>query len=254
MAVQQNSSNPQQVGYTEPQYGVPSQQAYYGQNSAQFQQAATQQVQQFYQQPFAYQPTSGQQANAQQVYAGQPSSQQSYGWQQRNAQQGYAQPANARQTYAAQPYSQQSYGWQQGYGQQGYGQQAYAGQSQQAQPYWRGENQQPASAQQPYYQPSYSSEQQYRQPSYSVPVATKDHVAAALLAIFLGALGVHKFYLGYNEAGFIMLAVTVVGSLLTFGIACAVMTVVALIEGVIYLVKSQTEFDRVYVYGRKEWF
>ncbi|MEG0146971.1 MAG: NINE protein, partial [Raoultibacter sp.] len=63
--------------------------------------------------------------------------------------------------------------------------------------------------QQPYYQPQY--------------VQTKDHVAAGLLAIFLGSLGIHKFYLGYNTAGFIMLAVTTIGSLLTFGLAGAVM-------------------------------
>ena len=45
--------------------------------------------------------------------------------------------------------------------------------------------------QQPYYQ------QPYSQPM----VTTKDHVAAGLLAIFLGAFGIHKFYLGYNTAG-----------------------------------------------------
>ncbi|MBO4352773.1 MAG: TM2 domain-containing protein, partial [Eggerthellaceae bacterium] len=82
----------------------------------------------------------------------------------------------------------------------------------------------------------------------------KDHVVAGLLAIFLGALGIHKFYLGYNKAAFITLAVTVIGSILTFGLAVNVMGVLALIEGVIYLTKSQTEFEQIYVMNNKEWF
>ena len=82
----------------------------------------------------------------------------------------------------------------------------------------------------------------------------KDHVVASLLAIFLGPLGVHKFYLGYNTAAFITMAVTVIGSIFTFGLAANVMGVLSLIEGVIYLTKSQTEFEEIYVIGDKEWF
>ena len=96
----------------------------------------------------------------------------------------------------------------------------------------------------------------YQQP-YGQPydqVAPKDHIAAALLAIFLGTLGIHKFYLGYNQAGFIMLAVSILGSLFTFGLAAMVMSLIAFIEGIIYLVKSQQEFDSIYVYNKKEWF
>lgn len=99
--------------------------------------------------------------------------------------------------------------------------------------------------QQPYYQ------QPYYQPQY---VQTKDHVAAGLLSIFFGSLGIHKFYLGYNTAGFIMLAVTIIGSLFTFGLAGAVMALIALIEGIIYLVKSQSEFEQIYVFNKREWF
>lgn len=91
----------------------------------------------------------------------------------------------------------------------------------------------------------------YATPGY---VATKDHVAAGLLAIFLGGLGIHKFYLGYNTAGFIMLAVTVLGSIVSLGLAGAVVWVISIVEGIIYLTKSQTEFDNMYVYNQKEWF
>lgn len=83
---------------------------------------------------------------------------------------------------------------------------------------------------------------------------SKSHVVAGLLAIFLGVFGVHKFYLGSNQSGFVMLAATVLGSLFTLGLAAAVMQVIGLIEGVIYLSKSQAEFDATYVNGRRDWF
>ena len=117
-----------------------------------------------------------------------------------------------------------------------------------------------SSAQQPY-QP-YRSQQPYQayQPPQGQPGSaqaapqTKDHVAAGLLAIFLGCLGIHKFYLGYNTPGFIMLAVTVVGSVFSLGIAGLVMLVISIVEGIIYLSKTQTEFERTYVFNHKEWF
>lgn len=83
---------------------------------------------------------------------------------------------------------------------------------------------------------------------------SKSHVVAGLLAIFLGTFGVHKFYLGYNQAGFVMLAVTVLGSLFTLGLAAAVMQVIGLIEGFTYLSKSQPDFDNQYVRSQREWF
>ena len=79
-------------------------------------------------------------------------------------------------------------------------------------------------------------------------------MAAGLLAIFLGIFGVHKFYLGYNTAGFIMLAITILGSIFTIGVAAGAMWIISIIEGIIYLAKSQSEFDAVYVANKKEWF
>lgn len=112
-----------------------------------------------------------------------------------------------------------------------------------------------AHAQQPYGAPQQPyANAPYTPPSYAQPVVTKDHVAAGLLAIFLGVFGVHKFYLGYNTSGFIMLAVTILGSIFTIGLAAGVMWVIALIEGIIYLAKSQSEFDAIYVANKKEWF
>ena len=142
----------------------------------------------------------------------------------------------------SQPYQQANNAWGQTY------QQANGQTYQQAQDPWQ--------ANQAYSQP-YT--QQYGQPYQQQPYAqsapsTKDHVAAGLLAIFLGSLGIHKFYLGYNTPGFIMLAVTIVGSIFSLGIAGLVMVVISIVEGVLYLCKSQTEFEQVYVFNKKEWF
>ena len=94
------------------------------------------------------------------------------------------------------------------------------------------------------------------QPGQQAPayLAGKDHAAAGLLAIFLGFLGVHKFYLGYNTAGFIMLGVSILGSLVSFGLAAGVMAVIAIIEGIVYLTTPQQRFLQEYVYRRREWF
>lgn len=94
----------------------------------------------------------------------------------------------------------------------------------------------------------------YQQPYYQHYVRPKDHVAAGLLAIFLGCFGAHKFYLGYNTVGFIMLSASVLGSLITLGLSVGVMFVIGVIEGVIYLIHSQSEFEQMYVREKREWF
>ena len=75
-------------------------------------------------------------------------------------------------------------------------------------------------------------------------------IAAGICGILIGALGIHKFVLGLNTAGTIMLLVSV----LTCGIGAIPMHVIGLIEGIIYLSKSDEDFYQTYVVGRKEWF
>jgi TM2 domain-containing membrane protein YozV/RNA polymerase subunit RPABC4/transcription elongation factor Spt4 len=82
----------------------------------------------------------------------------------------------------------------------------------------------------------------------------KSKVAAGLLGIFLSWLGIHKFYLGYSKEGVIMLLVSILGGIVTCGVATGVMSIIGLIEGIIYLTKSDEEFDRLYVHGHKGWF
>ena len=81
---------------------------------------------------------------------------------------------------------------------------------------------------------------------------------AGLLAIFVGAFGIHKFILGYQKEGIIMLVITVIGIVLScIGIGVFVvwgMGLVGLIEGIMYLTKSDEEFYNTYQAGRKPWF
>jgi TM2 domain-containing membrane protein YozV len=75
-------------------------------------------------------------------------------------------------------------------------------------------------------------------------------IAAGICAILLGALGVHKFILGYTTEGVIMLLV----SLLTCGIGAMVMSVIGIAEGIIYLTKTDEEFINTYIVDKKGWF
>lgn len=83
-------------------------------------------------------------------------------------------------------------------------------------------------------------------------------VLAGILAIIFGSLGVHKFILGYQKEGIILLVATVVGyatSCIGIGFFILMATgVVGLIEGIIYLTKSDAEFYNTYQAGKKPWF
>ncbi len=83
---------------------------------------------------------------------------------------------------------------------------------------------------------------------------TKNKMAAGLLGIFLGCFGIHKFYLGYNKEAIIMLAISLGAGLVTCGAATGVMSVIGLIEGIIYLTKPDEEFEQLYIQGHKGWF
>ncbi|ABB56414.1 TM2 domain-containing protein [Synechococcus elongatus] len=75
-------------------------------------------------------------------------------------------------------------------------------------------------------------------------------ILAGILAIILGALGIHKFVLGYTTEGVIMLLV----SILSCGFLAPVMSIIGIIEGIIYLTKPDEQFEATYITGRKPWF
>lgn len=72
----------------------------------------------------------------------------------------------------------------------------------------------------------------------------KSKVAAGLLAILLGGLGIHKFYLGYSGAGLLYLCFFWTG----------IPAILGLIEGIIYLVKTDDEFYEIYVKNQRKYF
>jgi TM2 domain-containing membrane protein YozV len=78
------------------------------------------------------------------------------------------------------------------------------------------------------------------------PAGAEKKIVAGILAILLGGLGIHKFYLGYTQEGIIQLVVGVV--------TCGLAGIVGLIEGIIYLTKSDEEFVATYINGKKGWF
>ena len=87
-------------------------------------------------------------------------------------------------------------------------------------------------------------------PPADVAAKAANKIAAGICGLLIGSFGIHKFLLGYTAAGVIMLLVT----LLTCGIGGVVMHIIAIIEGIIYLTKTDEEFVRTYVDHRKEWF
>ena len=67
----------------------------------------------------------------------------------------------------------------------------------------------------------------------------KDKLVAALLALFLGGIGIHKFYLGKMGMGllYFFFSWTLIPSLVAF------------IEGILFLVQDQVSFDAEYNTG-----
>jgi len=83
------------------------------------------------------------------------------------------------------------------------------------------------------------------EPVTPVPGAEKK-LLAGLLGILLGWTGAHKFVLGYTKQGIIQLIVSLV--------TCGFFGIVGIIEGIIYLTKSDADFVATYITGRKGWF
>lgn len=80
----------------------------------------------------------------------------------------------------------------------------------------------------------------------SDPTPDSKRIAAGICGILLGSLGVHKFILGYTKEGIIQIVVSFA--------TCGFGSLVGLIEGIIYLTKSDAEFVQTYQVGRKPWF
>lgn len=89
----------------------------------------------------------------------------------------------------------------------------------------------------------------------------KNRILAGLLALFLGNFGAHKFYLGLVSSGLVYIGVTI----LTIILAAAadeegilgimyIISLFSLIDAIIYFTKSNEEFNKIYVQGKRQWF
>jgi len=92
---------------------------------------------------------------------------------------------------------------------------------------------------QPYYQ---QSTQAYDSVFNNGP-SGKSRGVAGLLALFLGSLGVHYFYIDKSTAGVLFLLAT----LLTCGALGVVTGIVSIIQGVLFFTSTQEEFERKWV-------
>ena len=72
------------------------------------------------------------------------------------------------------------------------------------------------------------------------PTTDRNRILAALLALFLGIFGIHRFYLGRTGSGVVMLLLT-----LTF-FGMAVTGIWAFVDFIRYLVMSDRDFARRY--------
>ena len=82
-------------------------------------------------------------------------------------------------------------------------------------------------------QPGYSTPPGYGPvPGYGPPAYSgKSKVAAGILALLIGTLGIHNFYLGYTGKGLIQL----LGSLLSCGFLALPIAIWAFVEGILIL-------------------
>ncbi|HEU4506713.1 MAG TPA: TM2 domain-containing protein [Pyrinomonadaceae bacterium] len=71
-------------------------------------------------------------------------------------------------------------------------------------------------------------------------------ITAGICAILVGWLGVHKFILGYTTEGVIQLVLGI--------LTCGITNIISIVEGIIYLTKSDEEFVRTYIQNKKGWF
>jgi TM2 domain-containing membrane protein YozV len=88
---------------------------------------------------------------------------------------------------------------------------------------------------------------------YNQEEVHSQRIAAGVTAIVLSSVGVgwvgaHKFMLGYKKEGLISLLVS------PLCITMVVFNIIALIEGILYLTKSDEEFYQTYIAEKRGWF
>ena len=110
--------------------------------------------------------------------------------------------------------------------------------------------------------------------AYPVPApGVKSRTTAGILAILLGQIGVHKFYLGHVGIGFLHIVISFTAFFVSCGVGCVVgiftfgagflvgilialliIWGIGIVEGIMYLTKTDEEFYRIYVVERRSFF
>jgi len=98
-----------------------------------------------------------------------------------------------------------------------------------------------------------------------VPIKTKpakERSTAAILAFLLGWCGAHKFYMGYVSSGIVYLLIFILSLFMIFSFFFSLIGVFtiyipfvfAIVDGILYMTKTDEEFQKLYVEGHREWF
>ncbi len=78
------------------------------------------------------------------------------------------------------------------------------------------------------------------------PAGAEKKIPAGICGILLGWLGIHKFILGYTKQGILQIVISV--------LTCGAGSLIGLIEGIIYLTRSDADFVRLYIQNKRGWF
>ena len=87
----------------------------------------------------------------------------------------------------------------------------------------------------------------YSSPYPAVPPAVNSKkILCGIMGILFGGLGIHRFLLEDVSGGLLRILITLV--------TCGLGSVIGLIEGIIYLTKTDPEFYQTYMVERRAWF
>ena len=82
--------------------------------------------------------------------------------------------------------------------------------------------------------------------NYPAPQQESKRIVCGVLGILVGGLGIHRFILGDVVGGILRIVISAV--------TCGFGSLIGLIEGIIYLTKSDAEFIQIYQVQKRGWF
>ncbi len=78
------------------------------------------------------------------------------------------------------------------------------------------------------------------------PEVNTKKILCGVMGIIFGGLGIHRFILNDVPGGLLRILITLV--------TCGLGSIIGLIEGIIYLTKTDPEFYQIYMVERRAWF